>query len=416
MKKEGRPVSKEILALEAARKAMTHKEPLIDFSNTEIAFRGKSDEALKKAHWLFKMMNKRWLVDVGSKVGLAAIRLRLPFVDKVVKSTIFEQFCGGTTLLDSQPTIEKLYAENVMTILDYGAEGKETEEAFNITMNECIRAIEFAAEHESAYMVSTKITGMAAFDLLEKIHREETLTDEENYEFENVLKRVDSICHTARQKNVSVAFDAEETWIQKPLDSLVNKMMARYNQERPVVYNTFQLYRHDRLQYLIDSFNMAKEGGFILGAKLVRGAYMEKERNRAREMGYPSPIHPNKEATDDAYNMAVRFCVENYEQIACMNATHNANSCLVMAQLIEDKKLPKEHTHFLFCQLLGMSDHLSFNLADAGYRVAKYVPYGSIQEVVPYLIRRAQENASVTGDMGRELELLVTEMKRRGHL
>ncbi|NBC06799.1 MAG: proline dehydrogenase [Bacteroidetes bacterium] len=386
----------------------------VDFSDTKTAFAQKSDDALKKAAWLFGLMNRHWLVGIGSKVGLAAIKMHLPFVESIVKNTIFEQFCGGTTLLNAQPAIDRLYNQGVYTVLDYGVEGKETEEDFNNTMNEVLRAIDFAARQESVPVVSTKITGMARFSLLEAIQRGETFTKETRAEYKNVLKRIDAICHTAAKKGVSVYIDAEETWIQEPIDHFVNMMMRRYNRERAVVYNTFQLYRTDRLQFLITSYNQAKRGGYILGAKLVRGAYMEKERERAASMGYASPIHPNKEACDDAYNTAIRFCVDNYEHIASCNATHNAASNQLQAELINRKGIPRDHPHLFFSQLYGMSDNITFNLSKEGFNTSKYVPYGPVLEVVPYLIRRAEENSSVTGDMGREYRLVQQEMKRRG--
>ena len=390
------------------------KEPVVDFYDTAIAFQSKSDSELKKSAWLFGLMNKHWLVGIGSTLGLAAIKMHLPFIETVVKNTIFDQFCGGTTLLECQKSIERLAAQNTQSILDYGVEAKEKEEDFNHTMNETIRAIDFASRTASVPVVSTKITGMARFGLLEAVQNGDKLAPELQTEYQSVLKRLDSICHVAASKGVSVYFDAEESWIQDALDHLVNNMMKRYNKEKAVVSNTFQLYRTDRLQYLIDSFNHAQREGYILGAKLVRGAYMEKERERAQRMGYPSPIHPNKEATDDAYNTAVRFCVDNYEQIASCNASHNAASNLLQAELIIEKGIQKDHAHLNFSQLYGMSDNLTFNLAEAGFNVAKYVPYGPVREVVPYLIRRAQENTSVTGDMSREYQLVHTEIKRRG--
>lgn len=392
----------------------TKERPKLDFSNTEIAFSNKSDSELKKAAWLFATMNQNWLVQVGSKLGLAAIRLRLPFVETLVKSTIFEQFCGGTTLLESEPTIKNLYEYGAQTILDYGAEAKETEKDFNKTMNENIRALDFAAANASTPVISIKITGIARFELLEKIQDSDSLSKSELTEYRNILKRLDAICHRASEKGVGVYVDAEETWIQDIIDHLVNLMMKRYNKERVVVYNTFQMYRQDRLQFLFDSFDEAKKGAYKLGAKLVRGAYMEKERVRAEEMGYNSPIHRNKEATDDAYNTGLKFCVDNYENIAFCNATHNMDSCLLMADLIEERGIQRDHPHLNFCQLYGMSDHITFNLANAGYNVAKYVVYGAVSEVVPYLIRRAQENTSITGDMSREYELISREVSRRG--
>jgi len=280
-------------------------------------------------------------------------------------------------------------------------------------MNECIRAIDFAFTNESVPVVSAKISGLARFGLLEEIQSGNSLNKETRREYRNVLKRVDAICHVANDRNVGVFFDAEESWIQDTIDHLVNIMMKRYNKGKAIVYNTFQMYRHDRLQYLIDSFDKAKAEGYMLGAKLVRGAYMEKERERAEEMNYESPIQVDKKATDDAYNTALRFCVDNYKKMASCNATHNQDSCLLMAELIASKKIPKDHPHLNFCQLYGMSDHITFNLAVQGYNVAKYLVYGSINDVVPYLIRRAQENSAVSGDMSREYALANKEVKRR---
>ena len=340
--------------------------------------------------------------------------MRLPFVESIVKATIFEQFCGGATLLESQKVIDQLERHKTYTILDYGAEAKTREEDFNHTMKETIRAIEFAKRSDAVPVVSTKITGMARFGLLESLQEGVPLTRETRIEYKSVLKRLDAICHVAATNGVGVFFDAEESWIQDSIDHLVTVMMRRYNRDKVVVYNTFQLYRHDRLQFLFDSYNLAKRGGYMLGAKLVRGAYMEKERERAEEMGYTDPIQPNKAATDDAFNTAIRYCVDHYEEIASCNAAHNAESALLQAQLIVDKGIERRHPHLNFSQLYGMSDNLTFNLAEAGFNVAKYVPYGAVREVVPYLIRRAQENSSVTGDMTREYGLVLAEMKRRG--
>ncbi len=385
----------------------------IDFSDTQTAFAHKSDKELKNAQWLFRMMSQPALVNVGSQLGLVALKLRLPFVKTIVKNTIFEQFVGGRTLLESQKAIDALYKQKVYTMLDYSAEAKVTEEDYNKTMNEVIRAIEFADNNDSTPIVVTKITGMARFELLEDVSRSKPFTKESRAEYKIVLKRLDSICHVARERGVGIFFDGEETWIQDAIDHLVNVMMRRYNRDKAVVYNTFQMYRKDRLSFLLHSFDQAKAHGYILGAKLVRGAYMEKERKRAEEMGYPSPIHDTKAATDDAYNQAVRFCLDNYERLASCNASHNADSAQLQARIITEKNLPQNHPHLNFCQLYGMSDHLTFNLASAGYNVAKYLPYGSVQEVTPYLIRRAQENTAVAGDMGRELKLISDEVKRR---
>lgn len=388
--------------------------PVVDFTNTEIAFADKNNRELKKTAWLFRLMNNPTLVSLGSKLAMVAVKLRLPFFEAIVKNTIFEQFCGGTTLLESQPSIDRLYSNGVFSVLDYGAEGKATEEDFNLTMNENIRAIEFASRHQGIAVVSTKITGLARFGLLEKITKGESLTETDKREYKNVLKRVDSIAFHAAQKGVGLYIDAEETWIQDAIDHIANQMMKRYNKEKVIVFNTFQLYRTDRLAYLMSSFDKAQKEGYRLGAKLVRGAYMDKERDRAAELGYPSPIQPSKQATDHDFNLALRFCIENYEKMACCNATHNAESNRLFAEWIALKNIPHDHPHLQFCQLYGMSDNITFNLASAGYNVAKYLVYGQVRDVVPYLIRRTQENTSITGDMSRELSFIVKEVKRRG--
>jgi proline dehydrogenase len=385
----------------------------VDFSNTQFAFSHLSDAELRKTAWLFRMMNNPWLVKYGSQLALWAIEHNLPLAETVVKNTVFEHFVGGTTLLDSQQNIERLAAHGTLTVLDYGVEGRETEQDFNHTMNENIRAIDFASRSPHIPVVSCKLTGLARFALFERIQHGQSLTREELGEYRNVLKRVDAICYHAAAKGLSVFIDAEETWIQDTIDHLVWLMMKRYNRERVVVYNTFQLYRKDRLQFLMDSYDRAVRDGFRLGAKLVRGAYMDKERLRAAELGYDDPINPDKATTDDHYNTALRFCLDNIEVIALCNASHNAESARLQVELMERKGLSRQHPHCLFSQLFGMSDNVTFNLAHAGFRVAKYVPYGQVRDVIPYLIRRAQENTSVTGDAGRELSLILQEKRRR---
>ncbi len=387
---------------------------LPDFSDTATAFAHMDNQELKKTAWLFRMMNKPWLVKYGSSLGLVAVEWNLPFAEKIIRHTIFEQFVGGSTLLESQKSIDRLSNLNTLTILDYGAEAKETEQDFNHTMTENIRAIDFASQGEHKVpVISTKVTGLARFALLEKMQSAATLSKEEQNEYRNALKRLDTICFHAAQKGVAVFIDAEESWIQDSLDHLVWLMMKRYNKEKVVVFNTYQLYRKDRLQFLMESADRARESGFMLGAKLVRGAYMEKERKRSEEMGYPNPINPDKQTTDDHYNTALRFCADHLDEMAVCNASHNAQSNLLLAEIMEQKGIPRDHPNTMFSQLYGMSDNLTFNLAKGGYRVAKYVPYGQVHDVIPYLIRRAQENSSVTGDAGRELSLILTELERR---
>lgn len=386
----------------------------IDFTDTEIAFSAKTDKELKKMGRLFGLMNKSALVNVGSKLGLIAIKLRLPFVDYLVKQTIFQQFCGGENLMDCQNSIDTLYKYNTLTILDYGAEGKSDEEELDKVMEETIRAIEFAASNVSVPVISTKFTGMVDNDILIKLQNKEDLTSGEQRAYDALLERVDNICSKAAELKVGVFVDAEESWLQDPIDDLVMDMMSKYNHDRVNIYNTYQLYRHDKLEDLRAHHKLATDGGFMFGAKLVRGAYMEKERERATEMGYPSPIQPDKASTDRDFDAGIEYCVRNYENIASCCASHNVESNRKQAALIDKLGFDKSHPHFNFCQLYGMSDYITFNIGKAGYNVAKYVPYGPIRDVVPYLIRRARENSSVTGEMSRELSLIKSEIKRRG--
>jgi proline dehydrogenase len=385
----------------------------IDFSNTEIAFSHLSDVELRNSAWLFNMMNKAWLVKYGSPLALWTVRTNVPFARKVVKATIFDQFVGGRTLLECQKAIDRLWVYNTLTVLDYGAEAKETAQDFNNTMNENMRAIDFAATSKSTPVISTKLTGLGRFELFERMQNTEHLSKDELQEYRIMLKRVDAICNHAAKKGVAVFIDAEESWIQDGIDHVVWLMMQRYNKKGATVYNTFQMYRKDRLQFLFDSFDRAQEEGFTLGAKLVRGAYMNKEAAYAEEHGAENPINPSKEVTDDHYNTGIRFCVDNYERIASCNASHNQRSVELQVELIIEKGIRRDHPHLNFCQLYGMSDNLTFNLAKQGFNVAKYLPYGQVEEVIPYLIRRAQENTSVTGDAGREYALVLQEIKRR---
>lgn len=400
-----------MVSSEAASKA---HQPVVDFSDTQIAFAHKSDKELRRIAWLFNLINKPWLVKVGSKLALWLHKTGIHIFNPIVKVTIFKQFCGGTSLFESQKAIDHLQQNNTLTILDYGAEGKSREEDFERTVNENINALKFASTHESVPVISTKLTALASMELLEKYQTGQSLTADEQTAFEALQHRLDKLCKAAREYNMSIFMDAEETWIQQTIDKLVKVLMEKYNKEKVIVYHTYQMYRKDKLQSLIDDHQEARSKGYLLGAKVVRGAYMEKERARAAAEGRPSPIHDNKEATDADFNIAITYCVENYETIASCNASHNVNSNLLQAELIAEKNIPRNHPHLNFCQLYGMGDIITFNLANAGYNVAKYVPYGPVKDVIPYLIRRAQENTSVTGEMSRELSLIHSELKRRG--
>lgn len=402
----------------------------VSFDNTQNAFAYKSDAALKKAKFLFSSMGYASLVKLGTALTPWAIKAGLP-VKGIIRSTIFDQFVGGETLDETAKVAKTLGAYNVSVILDYGVEGGDDgEEAFDHSMHEFIRVIDYAATQPNIPFMSIKVTGFARFGLLEKLDSSvsdhqgslmkryaqavETLTAGEKEEWERVKSRMEKICRTAADKNIGVLVDAEETWIQDPVDVVTILMMEKFNKTKTVVYNTVQLYRHDRLKFLKDSLEAAELKQFILGAKLVRGAYMEKERKRAEEMGYTSPIQVNKQATDDDYNAGVTFCIEHLDKISLIVASHNEHSNLLAVQLLLDKNLPPDHPHVHFSQLYGMSDNITFNLAKAGCSVSKYLPFGPIKDVIPYLMRRAQENSSVAGQTGRELGLIKKEIQRRG--
>ena len=403
----------------------------ISFDNTEYAFAYKKDKELKKAHFLFSSMGKPWLINFGLKITPLAIKWNLPFTKPVIRNTIFQQFVGGETLEETATVAKRLGEYNVQVILDYGVEGGDDgEHGFDHSTEEFIRVINYAATQANIPFMSIKVTGFSRFALLEKIdammNREEgtlmkrylksieKLDNEEQEEWHSVRVRMLRICEAAAAKKIGVLVDAEETWIQDPVDALTMLMMDTFNKNRVVIYNTIQLYRHDRLQFLKHSYEASVERDFILGAKLVRGAYMEKERNRAAELGYPSPIQPNKETCDKDYNEAVKFSIDHLNKIAVIVASHNEYSNLLTTQLLQQKNLPLNHPHVHFSQLYGMSDNITFNLAKAGCSVSKYLPFGPIKDVIPYLMRRAQENSSVAGQTGRELGLIEKEMKRRG--
>ncbi|MCJ8209065.1 proline dehydrogenase family protein [Mucilaginibacter sp. RS28] len=384
----------------------------LSFDNTEIAFKHLTNADLDRAYWLFKAINSNTLVKVGPGITNAALKIGLP-IKGLIKATIFKQFCGGETIAECDLAIKNLQAGNVGTILDYSVEGEDEEAVFDATRDEIIRTIVRATGDKAIPLTVFKVTGVARFGLLEKLDTGAALNAEEDREWQKVKARVLAICEKAFTSGVPVMIDAEESWIQKTIDQLALDMMRRFNQYKAIVYNTYQIYRHDKLQSLKDDYAVASREGFVLGAKLVRGAYMEKERKRAAEMGYPSPIQPDKAATDHDYNQALRFCIDHVERIAFVAGTHNEDSCALLVQLMDKANIAHNHPHVYFSQLLGMSDNLSFNLAEAGYNVVKYVPYGPVKAVLPYLFRRAQENTAIAGQMSRELSLIVKERKRR---
>ncbi len=386
---------------------------MVNFDNTEIAFRRKTDQELKKEYWLFKLISNGILARIGPSLTQAALKMGLP-VTGIIKKTLFDQFCGGETLDDCEKTIESLDKGFVGTILDYSVEGELDESAYIKTTDEILKTIRKAASDRRIPFAVFKPSGVARFRLLEKLQLRQDLSTAESAEYFKVKSRINLICKTAYDLEVPLMWDAEESWIQDPIDNLAIEMMRLYNREKAIVYNTYQLYRTDKLASLKADTFLAETDGFILGAKLVRGAYMEKERSRAAENGYPSPIHPDKAGTDADYNAALSFCIEHLQHVAMLAGTHNEESCMILAELIRKKQFPEDHPHVYFAQLLGMSDNISFNLAHAGYNVAKYVPYGPVKAVLPYLFRRAEENTAISGQMGRELAMIARERKRRG--
>lgn len=392
---------------------ITSIKKLPDFNNTIIAFSDKSDSELRKMAWLFRLMKNGTLVSILSKIGLKAVEWRMPLADYLVKKTIFYQFCGGTSLEDCIPTIKRLGKKNTLTILDYGAEGKNEESEFDKVVNISLRAIALASKEAFVPVISVKISGMVSNSILEKKHEGSPLTSEEEEAFQRLKSRLHTICKAARDNNIGLFIDAEETWMQKPIDELALELMLEYNSEKAIVYNTYQLYLKNKVKQLKNDHEFIASHNKFFGAKLVRGAYMEKERKRAEDLGYPSPVNDTKIDTDRNFNNAIHYCVENHETIYTYCASHNADSNFLMATLILEKNIPSNHPHLNFCQLYGMSDFITFNLAEAGFNASKYVPYGAVKDVIPYLIRRAEENSSVTGEMGRELSVILAEIERR---
>ncbi len=390
------------------------RRPLPDFQDTRKTFEHQSDAELRRASLLFALIGRPWLSNTLSRLGALAVKLRLPGAGYAVRQTIFRQFVGGADLDDAAPRIARLYTRHVASILDYGAEAKSEEADFERFSAEVRRAIEFGRTHRAACAVVVKVTGIAPNEVLEA-HNTKSLDFNGPLDprLEAVVRRLDQLCAAAAAANTQLYIDAEESWFQGTIDQLADEMMRRYNRERVVVLTTVQLYRHDRLAFLRASAERAEQRGYKLGVKLVRGAYMEKERARAAELGYPSPIQPNIEATHRDFNAALRYCLERSARITTTIGTHNEASTRLGAELVDELGLARDAQEVRFAQLLGMSDNLTFNLAEGGFNAAKYVVFGPVREVLPYLVRRAQENTSVTGEAGRELSLVRRELGRR---
>lgn len=388
---------------------------MINFSDTSVAFKHKSNKDLKRAHFLFRIMGSSFLVNVGKGLTNFGLKTGLP-IKGIIKATIFKQFCGGETIQEGVIKSTELWKQKIGTILDYSVEGKTSSEDFEHATQEIIATIAEAKKSEAIPFAVFKTTGIVRFELLEASNLgTETLSEAERKEYAESMERVDRICKAAFDSQIPLFIDAEDSWIQDGIDRMVHEMMVKYNKEKAIVYNTIQMYRHDRLEFMKKHMDWAKEVGVHYGVKIVRGAYMEKERERAAEKGYRDPIQPDKASCDKDFNAVLAFLMEpeNLNHMAMCCGTHNEESSAYLAELIEKNSISKTDPRIYFAQLLGMSDHISYTMADLGYNVAKYVPYGPIKEVIPYLFRRADENTSVKGQTGRELSLIKQEMKRR---
>ena len=382
------------------------------FNDTEIAFSLKTDSELERAYFLFKMISIEPLVRIGTAATNFAIKAHLP-IEGLIRSTVFDHFCGGVNEEDCLSVIDNMYQKGVSSVLDYSVEGKESENEFDAARDKILKIIDFANEIDAIPIAVFKPSGFGRYYLYEKISSGDALSKTEEAEWSRVLERYDAVCKKAKAHDVAVLIDAEESWMQNACDALITNLMIIYNTEKPIVYNTLQMYRYDRLAFLEQEHKKAKRGNYFLGFKLVRGAYLEKENERAEEKGYKSPICDTKFETDQNFNNGVHYMMDHLDCMSLFAGTHNEDSSYLLMNLMNEKKLLNNDPRIWFGQLYGMSDHISFNLANKGYNVAKYVPFGPVKDVMPYLIRRAEENTSVAGQTGRELALIKKEKKRR---
>ncbi len=383
------------------------------FNDTKVAFADKSDNQLRKAYWMFKMIEQPQLTKMGTSVLNFTVHNNFPFVNGIVKNTLFEQFCGGETREESMKVVKQLFKRGVGSIFDYSIEGKADEETFDAVCKEIKDIVRFSIGNPAIPFVVFKPTAFGRIDLYEEVGKGVELTNSQKEEWARVVNRFDEVCKLCWENNKKVMVDAEETWMQDAADHLCEEMMEKYNKEKPIVWNTLQMYRTGRLEYMEAQLNRAKEKGYFIGYKIVRGAYMEKERERAAYMKYPDPIQPNKAATDENYNAGIDYVMHHQDRISAFFGTHNEKSSELIMDKMKAANLEHDNPHVYFGQLYGMSDNITFYLSERHYNVAKYLPYGPVKDVVPYLTRRAQENTSVAGQTGRELGLIEKELKRR---
>jgi len=396
-----------------SQEKINKSKEIISFDDTAISFSSKSNSELSKMYWLFASMNNHFLVKAGTSALQFAFKFHFPFVKTIVKNTVFNHFCGGETIDDCEKSIQKLSEFNIGTILDYSVEGAKTDDGFEKTTLEIIATIKKAAGNKNIPFSVFKITGIASSEILTKIQKGNALSEQEKIDFDHAKSRVERICQCAFDFKVRIFIDGEETWFQDTIDSIAYEMMEKFNKQNVIIFNTFQMYRKDMLLNLKNAFNTAQEKGYLLGAKLVRGAYMEKERLEASVNSYPDPIQPDKETTDKDYDEALQFCIQHHPHIAFCSGTHNEKSNYFLIRLMNENNISNNNPYIYFAQLYGMSDNLSYNLSHAGYNVAKYMPYGPVESVMPYLFRRAMENTAIAGQSSREFNLIKKEMERR---
>lgn len=387
-------------------------DPTVSFDDTQVAFQDKSNRELLLAYFIFLLTKNPLLVKLLSRSAKICLDLGLP-IKRIIKSTVFKQFCGGESSREYKRVIASLGRSTIGTILDYSVEGNQDEAGFESTTAELLKVVEEAAGNPNIPCSCMKLSAIGSFELFAAVSEGQALTPARTEAWENIVRRLDTICAAASRSGKPIYIDAEESWVQDAMDQLAETMMARYNTDRAVVYTTLQLYRWDRIDYFAGLIEKARAAGHKVGVKIVRGAYLEKERDRAREMGYPSPVNPSKAATDNEYNRAITLFIDNIDVAELCLGTHNEFSCKLLMRLMQDRQIPRNHPHIWFAQLYGMSDNISYNLAKAGYNVTKYLPYGPVESTLPYLTRRAEENTAIAGQMSKELEIIVRERHRR---